>query len=233
MAKRVLIVEDEFNIADLIRVYLEGDGFEPVWVQSGEAALDEVARQGFDLVILDIGLPGIDGFEVCRRLRTRTQIPILMLTAREDEIDRVAGLESGADDYVVKPFSPRELVARVKAILRRAGSANGSLGDSVLRAGDIELRRDAREVTLAGEPIEVTNREFDLLAALLDHPNVALARDRLLELVWGGEYPGGTRTVDVHVAQLRRKLGDSSPIKTVHGVGYKIAAPVAATEHAS
>jgi DNA-binding response OmpR family regulator len=233
MAKRVLIVEDEFNIADLIRVYLEGDGFEPIWVQSGEAALDEVARQGFDLVILDIGLPGIDGFEVCRRLRARTAIPILMLTAREDEIDRVAGLESGADDYVVKPFSPRELVARVKAILRRAGSANGSLGDSVLRAGEIELRRDAREVTLSGVPVEVTNREFDLLAALLDHPNVALARDRLLELVWGGEYPGGTRTVDVHVAQLRRKLGDASPIKTVHGVGYKIAAPAPATEHAS
>jgi len=227
MAKRVLIVEDEFNIADLIRVYLEGDGFEAVWVQTGEAALDEVGRQAFDLVVLDIGLPGIDGFEVCRRLRARMSIPILMLTAREDEIDRVAGLESGADDYVVKPFSPRELVARIKAILRRTGGG-GAVADSVLRAGDIELRRDAREVTLAGEPVELTNREFDLLAALLAHPNVALARDRLLELVWGGEYPGGTRTVDVHVAQLRRKLGDASPIKTVHGIGYKIAPPDAA-----
>jgi DNA-binding response OmpR family regulator len=233
MAQRVLIVEDEFNIADLIRVYLERDGFEAVWVQSGELALDEVARQGFDIVILDIGLPGIDGFEVCRRLRARTAIPILMLTAREDEIDRVAGLESGADDYVVKPFSPRELVARVKAILRRSGGGNPALGGSVLRAGEIELRRDAREVTLAGKSVELTNREFDLLAALLGHPNVALARDRLLELVWGGEYPGGTRTVDVHVAQLRRKLGSASPIKTVHGVGYKVAAPVAAAEAAT
>jgi DNA-binding response OmpR family regulator len=222
MAKRVLIVEDEFNIADLLKAYLERDGFEAMWVRSGEQALDELGRQSIDLIVLDIGLPGIDGFEVCRQVRARASVPILMLTAREDEIDRVAGLESGADDYVVKPFSPRELVARVKAILRRAGGASDP--GVVLRWEGIELRRDARDVTLDGRQVELTNREFDLLGALLAHPNIALSRDRLLELVWGGEYPGGTRTVDVHVAQLRRKLGDASPIRTVHGVGYKVSA---------
>lgn len=223
MSKRILIVEDEFNIADLLKAYLERDGFEVQWVTTGEQALDELARLAVDLIVLDIGLPGMDGFEVCRRVRARTSVPILMLTAREDEIDRVAGLESGADDYVVKPFSPRELVARVKAILRRAGGGESG-GANVLREGEIELRRDAREVTLGGDPVDLTNREFDLLAALLAHPNVVLSRDRLLELVWGGEYPGGTRTVDVHIAQLRRKLGDDNPIRTVHGVGYKVAA---------
>lgn len=223
MSKRILIVEDEFNIADLLKAYLERDGFEVQWVTTGEQALDELARLAVDLIVLDIGLPGIDGFEVCRRVRARTSVPILMLTAREDEIDRVAGLESGADDYVVKPFSPRELVARVKAILRRAGGGESG-GATVLRHGSIELRRDAREVVLDDDPVELTNREFDLLAALLAHPNVVLTRDRLLELVWGGEYPGGTRTVDVHIAQLRRKLGDENPIRTVHGVGYKVAA---------
>lgn len=222
MSKRILIVEDEFNIADLLKAYLERDGFEVQWVTTGEQALDELARLAVDLIVLDIGLPGMDGFEVCRRVRARTSVPILMLTAREDEIDRVAGLESGADDYVVKPFSPRELVARVKAILRRAGGGESG-GANVLREGEVELRRDAREVTLSGKPVELTNREFDLLAALLAHPNVVLSRDRLLELVWGGEYPGGTRTVDVHIAQLRRKLGDDNPIRTVHGVGYKVA----------
>lgn len=223
MSKRILIVEDEFNIADLLKAYLERDGFEVQWVTTGEQALDELARLAVDLIVLDIGLPGIDGFEVCRRVRARTSVPILMLTAREDEIDRVAGLESGADDYVVKPFSPRELVARVKAILRRSGGGESG-GATVLRHGSIELRRDAREVVLDDDPVELTNREFDLLAALLAHPNVVLSRDRLLELVWGGEYPGGTRTVDVHIAQLRRKLGDENPIRTVHGVGYKVAA---------
>lgn len=220
MSKHVLIVEDEFNIADLLKAYLERDGFEATWVRSGEQALDEIGRRGIDLIVLDIGLPGIDGFEVCRRVRARTSVPILMLTAREDEIDRVAGLESGADDYVVKPFSPRELVARVKAILRRSGSTADTA--DVLRWKEIELRRDAHSVISDGAPVELTNREFELLSALLAHPNIALSRDRLLELVWGGEYPGGTRTVDVHVAQLRRKLGDASPIHTVHGVGYKV-----------
>ena len=151
------------------------------------------------LVVLDIGLPGIDGFEVCRRLRGRTGVPILILSARDDEVDRVAGLEAGADDYVTKPFSPRELVARVKAILRRAGNGGASTGGERLAVADVELDRAARTVTVGGEPVELTGREFDLLAALLAHPGVVLSRDRLLDMVWGGEFAGGTRTVDVHV----------------------------------
>ncbi|MBJ7347015.1 MAG: response regulator transcription factor [Thermoleophilaceae bacterium] len=221
MAKRIMIVEDEHHIAELVGRYLTADGYETVWVNTGAQALDEFSRQAADLVILDIGLPDIDGFEVCRRLRARTSVPILMLTAREDEVDRVAGLESGADDYVVKPFSPRELVARVKAILRRTGSNGGGSFDEIVTLGPVTLNHAAHEVTVDGAAVELTAREFELLAALLSHPNVALSRDRLLELVWGGEYPGGTRTVDVHIAQLRRKLGDSEIIKTVHGLGYK------------
>ena len=219
----VLVVEDEQAIAQLVRTYLERDGFGVVWVRSGEAALEEIGRHPVRLVVLDVGLPGMDGFEVCRRLRARTAVPILMLTAREDEIDRVAGLEAGADDYVVKPFSPRELVARVKAILRR-GELHAAAGGDVLTAGDLVLRRAAREVTVAGSGIGLTAREFDLLAALLANPNVVLGRDRLLELAWGMGFPGGTRTIDVHVAQLRRKLGRPDLIETVRGAGYKLRA---------
>ncbi len=223
MPGQVLIVEDEHSIAELVRSYLERAGFGVTWVRSGEQALEELSRLPIELVVLDIGLPGIDGFEVCRQIRSRTTVPLLMLTAREDEVDRVAGLEAGADDYVVKPFSPRELVARVKAILRRGSGAGRAIGDDVLSAGDVTLTRAARTVEVSGEAVDLTNREFDLLAALLSHPNVVLSRDRLLELVWGGSYPGGTRTVDVHVAQLRRKLGGTDLIQTVHGVGYKVA----------
>jgi two-component system, OmpR family, response regulator len=217
----VLVVEDEQAIADLVRAYLKRDGFGVVWARSGEQALEELARHPVRLVVLDIGLPGIDGFEVCRRLRARTGVPILILSARDDEVDRVAGLEAGADDYVTKPFSPRELVARVKAILRRAGSGEAD-GDGPLLAADVALDRAARAVTVAGEPVELTGREFDLLAALLAHPGVVLSRDRLLELAWGGEFPGGTRTVDVHVAQLRAKLGRPDLVQTVRGAGYKV-----------
>jgi DNA-binding response OmpR family regulator len=222
MKGAVLVVEDEQAIADLVRAYLKRDGFGVVWARSGEAALEELARHPVRLVVLDIGLPGIDGFEVCRRLRARTSVPILILSARDDEVDRVAGLEAGADDYVTKPFSPRELVARVKAILRRSAGAGEGLGESTLAVGDVELDRAARSVTVAGEPIELTGREFDLLAALLSHPGVVLNRDRLLEQVWGGEFAGGTRTVDVHVAQLRAKLDRPDLIQTVRGAGYKV-----------
>ncbi len=225
MTGAVLVVEDEQAIADLVRAYLRKEGFEVVWARSGEQALEELGRHPLRLVVLDIGLPGIDGFEVCRRLRARTGVPILVLSARDDEVDRVAGLEAGADDYVVKPFSPRELVARVKAILRRAGSgAGGNAGDSVLAVGDVELDRAARSVRVGGEPVELTGREFDLLAALLAHPGVVLSRDRLLELAWQGDFPGGTRTVDVHVAQLRAKLGRPDFVATVRGAGYKVTA---------
>jgi DNA-binding response OmpR family regulator len=221
----VLVVEDEQSIADLARAYLARDGYSVVWVRSGEEALAEIGRTPVRLVVLDIGLPGeIDGFEVCRRLRARSNVPILILSARGDEIDRVAGLEAGADDYVPKPFSPRELVARVKAILRRAPERAAGEHGETLTAGDVVLEHPSRSVAAGGEPVKLTAREFDLLAALLAHPGVVLSRDRLLELVWGGAYPGGTRTVDVHVAQLRRKLGRPDLIETVRGVGYRVVA---------
>jgi DNA-binding response OmpR family regulator len=170
--------------------------------------------------VLDIGLPGIDGFEVCRRMRAQSKVPILMLTARDEEPDRVAGLELGADDYVSKPFSPRELAARIKAILRRVEQRGE---DALLTANGIVLRRDSRDVTVSGRQIELTSKEFDLLACFLEHPGIVLSREKLLDIVWGMTYPGGTRTVDVHVAQLRRKLGDPETIRTVRGAGYKLA----------
>jgi DNA-binding response OmpR family regulator len=204
-----------------VRAYLARDGFAVTWVRSGEQALEELIRHPVRLVVLDLGLPGIDGFEVCRRLRARTGVPILILTARDDEIDRVAGLEAGADDYVTKPFSPRELTARVKAILRRGGQIGAASGP-ILAAGDVSLDDAARTVTVGGRAVELTPREFNLLAALLAHPNVVLTRDRLLELAWGGGFPGGTRTVDVHVAQLRGKLDRPGLVETVRGIGYKL-----------
>ena len=222
MKGAILVVEDEQAIADLVRAYLRRDGFDVVWARSGEEALEELGRHSVRLVVLDIGLPGIDGFEVCRRLRARTGVPILILSARDEEIDRVAGLEAGADDYVTKPFSPRELVARVKAILRRTAGAGTGVDGGALALGGVELDRAARTVKVGGEPVELTAREFDLLAALMSHPGIVLSRERLLELAWGGEFPGGTRTVDVHVGQLRGKLGRPSFVETVRGAGYKV-----------
>jgi DNA-binding response OmpR family regulator len=173
------------------------------------------------LVVLDVGLPGIDGFEVCRQMRAWSKVPIVMLTARDEEPDRVAGFELGADDYVPKPFSPRELAARIKAILRRAEHRSQ---DEVLAAGEIVVRRDSHEVTVGGDDVELTNKEFDLLACFLEHRGIVLSRERLLDLVWGVSYPGGTRTVDMHVAQLRRKLQAPEAIRTVRGAGYKLQA---------
>ncbi len=224
MRGSVLVVEDEQAIAELVRAYLKREGFDVVWARDGEQALVELPRHPVRLVVLDIGLPGIDGFEVCRLLRARTGVPILILSAREDEVDRVAGLEAGADDYVVKPFSPRELIARVKAILRRASPPAGSSYGETLIAADVELDQAGRSVSVAGQAVELTSREFDLLAALLAHPGIVLSRERLLELAWKGEFAGGTRTVDVHVAQLRRKLARPTLIETVRGIGYKVQA---------
>jgi DNA-binding response OmpR family regulator len=218
----LLLVEDDESIGRLVKAYLEQqDGWRVVWLRSGEEAVAEIRRHPVRLVVLDIGLPGIDGFEVCRRLRGHSKVPIVMLTARDEEPDRVAGLELGADDYVSKPFSPRELAARIKAILRRVDERDE---DRVLAAHDIVLRRDSMDVTVAGAQIELTTKEFDLLACFLEHPGIVLSREKLLDLVWGMTYPGGTRTVDVHVAQLRRKLGDAETIRTVRGAGYKLLA---------
>ena len=216
----LLLVEDDDSIGRLVKQYLEQqDGWRVVWLRSGEEAVTELRQHPVRLVVLDIGLPGIDGFEVCRRIRAGSKVPIIMLTARDEEPDRVAGLELGADDYVAKPFSPRELSARIKAILRRSEQRNEN---EVLSAREIVLRRESREVTVAGAPIELTSKEFDLLACFLEHPGIVLSRERLLDLVWGMTYPGGTRTVDMHVAQLRRKLGDAEGIRTVRGAGYKL-----------
>ncbi len=220
MADTIMVVEDEPNIGALIRTYLERSGYKALWVRSGEDALVELRRHPIKLVVLDIGLPGIDGFEVCRRIGG--QVPVIMLTARDEEPDRVAGLEVGADDYVSKPFSPRELTARVKAVLRRAGRAPEA-GD-VLALGPVILARGAREVRVDGAEIELTQREFDLLEYLLRHAGQVVTRDQLLAQVWGFVSPGETRTVEVHVAQLRKKLGHPELIRTVRGLGYKASA---------
>jgi two-component system alkaline phosphatase synthesis response regulator PhoP len=191
-------------------------------VRSGEEALAELRRHPVRLVILDIGLPGIDGFEVCRRIAG--EVPVIMLTARDEEPDRVAGLEVGADDYVAKPFSPRELTARVKAVLRRAGTApSAGATPDVLELGPVILARGAREVRVHGEEVELTQREFDLLEYLLRHAGQVVSRDQLLESVWGFQSLPETRTVEVHVAQLRKKLGHPGLIRTVRGLGYKAA----------
>jgi DNA-binding response OmpR family regulator len=223
MAGTVLLVEDEPSVGELVRGYLMRDGYRVVWVRSGEEALVEVDRHRVRIVILDIGLPGMDGFDVCRELRARSNVPILMLTARDEEPDRIVGLEVGADDYLTKPFSPRELVARMKAILRRSEPQEGR--EKTVALGDVVLDRESHDVTVAGRPVDLTAKEFDLLAYFMANPGVVVSRDLLLERVWGQEYPGGTRTVDVHVAQLRRKLDRPDLIRTLRGTGYKAVQP--------
>ena len=215
-----MLVEDDDAIGRLVKQYLEQqDGWPVLWLRSGEEAVGELRRHPVRLVILDVGLPGIDGFEVCRRIRAWSKVPIVMLTARDEEPDRIAGFELRFEDYEPKQFSPRVLAARIKAILRRA---ERSAEDEVLSVGEIVLRRDSREVTTAGEQVELTSKEFDLLACFLEHRGIVLSRERLLDLVWGVAYPGGTRTVDMHVAQLRRKLAAPQAIRTIRGAGYKL-----------
>ena len=218
---QLLLVEDEESIGTLISAYLEKSGYRVAWVRSGEDALASLDRVRPRMVILDIGLPGQDGFDVCRGIRARSTVPIVMVTARDEEVDRVAGLEVGADDYVTKPFSPRELAARIKAVLRRTDPAPNATAR--LELGDVVLDAQAREVTVAGEAVELTGKEFDLLAYLLENAGIVVSRDQLLDRVWGMTYAGGTRTVDVHVAQLRRKLGRPDAIRTLRGSGYKAA----------
>jgi len=216
----LLLVEDDPSIGNLVRSYLGRHGYRIVWVRTGEEALTELGRHAVRLVVLDIGLPGMDGFDVCRVMRERSTIPIVMLTARDEEPDRVAGLEVGADDYLSKPFSPRELAARIKAVLRRS---DRTASRDVMSLADVVLRRDSHEVTVGGSPVELTPKEFELLAYLLENPGTVFSRDHLLDRVWGMTYPAGTRTVDAHVAQLRRKLARPSLVRTVRGAGYKTA----------
>jgi two-component system alkaline phosphatase synthesis response regulator PhoP len=214
----VLLVEDEESIAGLLRSYLTAQGFRIVWVRSGEEALAELDRHPIRVVLLDLGLPGMDGFDVCRQIRYRSKVPLVMVTARDEEIDRVAGLEIGADDYISKPFSPRELTARLKAVLRRS---EDRVERAVLSLEDVALNRERREVTVAGDAVALTAKEFDLLAFLLEQPGIVFSRELLLERVWDFDYPTTTRTVDMHVASLRRKLDRPELVQTVRGVGYK------------
>jgi len=220
MSELIMVVEDDANIAALVRTYLERDGYRVLWVRSGEATLAELARQPVRLVVLDLGLPGIDGFEVCRQIGGR--VPVVILSARDEVADRIIGLELGADDYLPKPFSPRELAARIKAVLRRGARAGQEA--EVLALGPLRLSTTAREVQVDGHEVALTQREFDLLEYLLIRAGRVVSRDELLEAVWGYVAPGQTRTVEVHVAQLRKKLGRPDLIRTVRGVGYKVSA---------
>jgi DNA-binding response OmpR family regulator len=219
----ILVVDDEANIIELARLYLEKEGFRVAEAATGEDALRLFEELHPALIILDIMLPAPDGWEVCRRIRTRSQIPIIMLTAREDEVDKVVGLELGADDYLTKPFSPRELVARVKAVLRRARPASDS--EEVLHVEDLMIDASRRRITQGEREIDLTPREFDLLYTLALNRGIVMSRERLLERVWGYDYYGDTRTVDVHIRHMREKLGEDSSapryVETVWGVGYK------------
>ena len=220
----VVIVEDDANIADLVELYLRRDGFRPFQADSGERALEVIAERRPKLILLDIGLPrALDGIDVCRMVRADSDVPIIFLTARDDEVDRVLGLELGADDYVTKPFSPRELVARVKAILRRSdGSANRDRPPVFELGAHVVVDVGRREVTCRGDVVALATREFDLLRHLAEQRGLALSRRQLLDGVWGADWVGDDRTVDVHVRQLRKKLGDDLALETVWGVGYRL-----------
>jgi len=222
--KTILVVDDERNIVELLRLYLEKEGWAVIGAGDGEEALALHARHDPDLVILDLMLPRIDGFEVCRELRRRGDVPIVMLTARDDVVDSIVGLELGADDYVAKPFNPRALVARIKAIFRRT-EATGR-GGRPIEVGSLRIDPRRREATVGLRRLELRAREFDLLCALARDPGIVLTRDALLEGVWGTDFPGETRTVDVHVAEVRKKLGDDGPaIETIRGLGYRLVPP--------
>jgi DNA-binding response OmpR family regulator len=217
----ILVVDDERNIVELVRLYLEAEGYRVEAAGDGAIALDKVRAIKPALVILDLMLPVIDGWDVCRRLQADSDISIIMLTARSDDIDKIVGLELGADDYVTKPFNPRELVARVKAILRR--SERSAKPAKVLTLGQVAIDPDKREVTVGGQPIDLRTREFDLLYTLAENRGRVLSREQLLDVVWGFDFYGETRTVDVHVARLREKLKNSGlNIETVWGIGYKL-----------
>ena len=216
----MLVVDDERAIRRLLRMYLTDGGFTVAEAATGEEAIEQVRRGGIDIVLLDLMLPGMDGYEVCRRLRETTSTPVIMLTARGEEANRITGLELGADDYVTKPFSPVEVVARVKAVMRRVSAPPDP--NRVLRAGPAQLEPSSRRVMLDGREVELTRLEFDLLAELAAHPRVVYTRERLLEKVWGYQSAVGGKTVDVHVANLRRKLGDDIGIVAVRGVGYRL-----------
>jgi two-component system alkaline phosphatase synthesis response regulator PhoP len=223
LQETIVVVDDEQSIIDFVRIYLEREGFICKGINDGMIAFNEIMQSKPILVVLDVMLPGMTGFDVCRRLRaSNNQVPIIMLTAKDDDIDKILGLELGADDYLTKPFNPRELIARIKAVLRR-NNLKKRTEEVIITAGDITINMQRREVSVNGELIFLRTQEFELLRVLAEEPGRVYSRDQLLYLAWGYDFAGQTRTVDVHVAQLRRKLEKSSvQIETVTGYGYKL-----------
>ncbi len=217
---RVLMVEDDDAIAEPLARGLEREGLTVTRAATGEAAL---AAADYDVVLLDLGLPDVDGFEVCRRLRARSEVPIIVVTARGDEVDRVVGLELGADDYIVKPFGFRELLARIRAVTRRTQARSDEVAS--LAVGSLQIDRRTHQVTMAGEALALTPKEFDLLALLAEEPGTVFSRAHILEEVWDAHWYGPTKTLDVHVAALRKKLGDPAWVETVRGVGFRLVEP--------
>lgn len=224
MIETILLIDDDPNIVGLARMYLEQDGFRVTSATEGNAALKKILNDGPNLVVLDLMLPGLDGWEICRRVRAESDVPIIMLTARSDDIDKIVGLELGADDYLTKPFNPRELVARVKAILRRTERRLASPDARVpIIMENLAIYPERRLVTVDNQSIDLRMKEFDLLLTLAENPGVVFSREKLLDVVWGFDFAGETRTVDVHIAHLRHKLQGMRPlIETVWGVGYKL-----------
>jgi DNA-binding response OmpR family regulator len=223
----ILLVDDEAHIVELVQMYLEKEGYAVFSSADGERALQDIAAREPDLIVLDLMLPKVDGWEICRQVRAESDVPIIMLTARDEAVDKIVGLELGADAYLTKPFNPRELVAWVKAVLRRATAQpkNGSADSQVISLGQLEINAAGHEVRVSGELIALRAKEFDLLLAMVEHKGMVLSREQLIEQVWGFDFFGQTRTVDVHVAHLRNKLaGSGIEIETVWGVGYKLVA---------
>jgi DNA-binding response OmpR family regulator len=218
---KILVVDDELNILELVRLYLGSAGYQIETASFGSEALTKLSSVNPDLVILDLMLPDIDGFEVCRQIRSKSKVPILMLTARKEDIDKIVGLEMGADDYLTKPFNPRELVARIRAILRRFQT--GQQDAEIVELGDLRIDIARHETYLKGNSLKLRTKEFTLLMAFAQNPGIVFSREKLLEMVWGFDYYGETRTVDVHVNHLREKLSDSNvTIETLRGTGYKM-----------
>jgi len=219
----ILLVDDEPHIVELAKLYLEREGFRTLAVGDGQSAIDRAAKDQPALMVLDLMLPQVDGYEVCRRVRATSDLPIIMVTARDEDIDKIIGLELGADDYMTKPFNPRELVARVKAILRRSDRTADKGKSTPLHLADVTIDPARREVTVAGKAVTLRTKEFDLLLTLAEHRGLVLTREQLLDLVWGFDYVGQTRTIDVHIAHLRKILsGSHISIETITGVGYKL-----------
>ncbi len=222
-ATTVVVVDDDEHIRELATLYLEKEGFAVSCAVDGTAAIETIARVKPSLVILDLMMPGMSGYDVCKAVRQESDVPIIMLTARDEDVDKIVGLELGADDYLTKPFNPRELVARVKAILRRAEAGAGRAATAVIRVGKLTVDKQRREVRIDGDEMTVRTKEFDLLATLAENAGIVLTREQLLDRVWGYNFYGETRTVDVHVQHVRARIaGSGVGIATVRGVGYKL-----------